>query len=117
MITNRTVSRFVAILVGMVLLGCLSLPALAQEKAKKKGEERISGRVHMLNKETSTITVRVGTNNVHRYVVYDANTKFTANNKPGTLDDVKEGARIICLGKFDEKARLNASRIEIRPGS
>lgn len=114
MITNRTVSRCVAILVGVVLLGALSLPVVAQEK-KDRGD-RISGRVHMVNKETSTITVRVGTNNVHRYVVYDANTKFTANNKPGSLDEVKDGARVVCVGKFDDKARLMAKQIEVRPG-
>jgi hypothetical protein len=111
MIANRVVQCTIAVLVGVVLLTTLSLAAAAQAK-----EDRISGRVHMVNKETSTITVRVGTNNVHRYVVYDANTKYTLGNKPGSLDDLKESARVICLGKFDDKARLHATRIEVRPG-
>lgn len=110
---NRVVSACVALLMGAVLLLSLSSPLLAQEK--KEADQRLSGRVHMINKDTSTITIRT-TQNAHRYVVYDSNTKFTLGNKAGSLDEVKEGVRLICLGKFDDKARLMASRIEVRPG-
>ncbi len=113
MIANRVVKCSLAVLLGVVLLTTLSLAMTAQEGKK---EDRVSGRVHMVNKDTSTITVRVGTNNVHRLVVYDANTKFTKDNKPGTLADVTESARVVCVGKFDDKARLMARQIEVRPG-
>jgi Cu/Ag efflux protein CusF len=89
-------------------------PAAAQEKkAAKAKEDRLEGTVHMINKDTSTITLRRG--NVQRQVVYAADTKFTKVNKPGaTIDEIKDGTRLICLGKFDEKGRLVATRIDIR---
>ncbi len=34
--------------------------------------------------------------------------------KHGTIDEIKGGTRLICLGKFDEKGRLLATRIDIR---
>jgi hypothetical protein len=50
-----------------------------------------------------------------RQVVYTPETKYTKRNKPGgSLDELKDGVRVICVGKFDENARLMASRIDIR---
>jgi len=66
----------------------------------------------MTDKNTSTITLRKA--NIHRAVVYTNDTKFTKRSKPGSLDDVKGGRRLICLGKFDEKARLVATHIDVR---
>jgi len=109
----KVLSSCIALLLGAVLILSLVTPAMAQEK--KAAEQRLSGRVHMVNKETSTITIRT-TQNAHRYVVYSSGTKFTLGNKDGSVDEVKEGVRLICLGKFDDKARLVATRIEVRPG-
>ncbi len=111
MITNRIASRWIGMVVGVMLLVALAAPMVAQDKK----EDRLSGRVHMVNKETSTITIRTS-GNTQRYVVYSASTKFTLGNKDGSLDEVKDGVRLICLGKYDDKARLVASRIEVRPG-
>ena len=97
-----------------IILG-LSLVTLAMAQAKKVAqpkEDRISGIVQMIDKKTSTITVR--RDSVFRQVIYNENTKFTKVNKPGSLDEVKEGVRVICLGKFDEKARLIATRVDVR---
>ncbi len=95
---------------------CLTLVALvvqlsAADKAASSG--RVSGIVQMVSKDTSTITVRKGS--VPHTIVYTAETKFTNRNKPGSIDDVKEGRRVICLGKFDDKgAKLMATRIDVR---
>ncbi len=105
----------------VLLLSCfvalsLSGQAFAQEKAKAKGPQldRVSGTVQMISKDTNTITVR-DSKNIMRQVVYSDATKFTKVNKPGgSLDEIKEGTRIICLGKFDEKTRLVAARVDIR---
>ncbi len=70
------------------------------------------GRVHTIDKSTPTITGRAG--NAERKVVYDENTKFTVLNNPGKLEDVKEGGRVICVGTFDDQARLAATRIDAR---
>lgn len=112
--------RFVAVSLGSLLFLFLAFQATAQEpgqapgkaEAKKKAADRLSGRIQMINKDTSTITLVRG--NVKRSVVYSPSTKITYQNKPSTMEEVKEGRRVIVLGKFDEKAQLQATRIEIR---
>jgi hypothetical protein len=105
-----------ALLFGIVLSLTLTSQSTAQEKEKKPAakvkEDRLSGMVQMIDKNTSTITLRKG--NITRSVVYNNDTKFTKRNKPGSLDEVKEGRRLICMGKFDEKTRLVATRIDVR---
>ena len=52
---------------------------------------------------------------VQRKVVYNAETKFTIQNKRvGSADDVIVGRQAICLGKFNDKTRLAANRVDIR---
>jgi len=99
---------------GVLLALFLASQGLAQEKKKaaKVKEDRVSGTVQMINKDTSTLTVRSG--NLQRQVVYNADTKFTKVNKPGSLDEVKEGVRVICLGKYNDKVQLVATRIDVR---
>jgi hypothetical protein len=91
----------------------LAVPLQAQAKKKTK-PDRLEGRVQMINKATSTITLRVG--EAPRVVVYDSNTKFDYRNKPSSVDEVKDGRRLICVGKFDDKARLMATQISVRSG-
>ena len=110
--------RFVSILIrfslGVLLALALVSQGVAQEKKKaaQPKEDRVSGTIQIMNKDTSTLTVRSG--NIQRTVIYNADTKFTKVNKPGSIDEVKEGVRVICVGKFDEKARLVATRIDVR---
>jgi hypothetical protein len=66
-----------------------------------------------MNKDASTFTVRTS-GNIQRTVIYNSDTKFTKVNEPGSLDEVKEGVRVICVGKFDEKGRLAATTISVR---
>jgi hypothetical protein len=54
-----------------------------------------------------------GSNPPHT-VIFSSTTKFTKRNQPGSIDDLKEGRRVICLGKFDDKARLLATQIDVR---
>ena len=104
----------IAWFVGVFLL--LSLAVMAQAPYQKKTstkEDRLSGTVHRVDKDTSTIIVRTGS--VQREVVYNAETKFTIQDKPdGSSDDVIVGRRVICLGKFNDKAQLLATRVEVR---
>ena len=92
----------------------LILPGMASAQHQKQTstkEGRLTGTVHRIDKDTSTIIVRKGT--VQREVVYNAETKFTIQNKPdGSVDDVIVGRRVICLGKFNDKAQLLATRVE-----
>jgi hypothetical protein len=120
MITRKTIGSFLALILGIVLSLTLTTGTQAQEKqpqekqpaTKPPKEDRLSGTIQMMDKNTSTITLRKDT--VTRSVVYNQDTKFTKRNKPGSLDDVKEGRRVICMGKFDEKNRLVATRIDVR---
>ena len=85
-----------AVLLGLVL----AFNLVAKEKAPKSGN--IQGTVQMISKDTSTITVSKG--NTKRDVVYNSDTKFmyghSNNNKPGSLDQVKEGNYISCGGTY-----------------
>jgi len=112
----------IAVLVG------LTMPNLAaQEKAQKaqkadkadKGEKaNVQGTVQNMSKDTSTITVRTGTGQVTRQVIYDAKTKFlfghSDNNKPGAVAQVKESNYISCVGTFNEKSQLMATECVYR---
>ena len=100
---------------GIILSCALAMPVSAKDKkAHSSKEGRVSGTVHMINKDTSTITVQKG--NLQRQVVYSPDTKWTYRNKPATMDDLKEGRRVIAIGTWDEKTRLMASRVDIRTG-
>ena len=91
--------------------------AFAQDKpagAKAKAD-RIDGVVQSIDKANSTMNVKDHKTQIVRVVVYSDATKYTKVNQPGSsLDDVKEGTRVICLGKYDEKQRLIAGRVDIR---
>ena|SRR5215470_8568581 len=110
-----------------VLLGLISMPNLAAQekaqkadKAEKKGGEKanVQGTVQNMSKDTSTITVRVGTGQVTRQVIYDAKTKFlyghSDNNKPGAVAQVKEQNYISCVGTFNDKSQLMATECVYR---
>jgi hypothetical protein len=112
-----------------VLLGLISMPNVAaQEKAQKAqkadktekaGEKaNVQGTVQNMSKDTSTITVRTGTGQVTRQVVYDAKTKFlfghSDNNKPGAVAQVKESNYISCVGTYNEKSQLMATECVYR---
>jgi hypothetical protein len=112
-----------------VLLGLISMPNVAaQEKAQKAqkadktekaGEKaNVQGTVQNMSKDTSTITVRTGTGQVTRQVMYDAKTKFlyghSDNNKPGAVAQVKESNYISCVGTYNEKSQLMATECVYR---
>ncbi len=104
-----------AIVFSLALAGEVNAQKKKEEKAKAPKEDRLSGTVQMTNKDTSVITLRTK-GSIQRYVVYNNETKFTYRNKPGSLDEVKDGRRVICLGKYDDKARLVATRVDVREG-
>ena len=114
---RRSLSILLGLLLGVVLSLSVATPVFAKEKKPKAAstkEDRLSGTIHMINKDTKTVTLRKG--NVQRQVIWDDSTKITYRNKPGTMDDVKEGRRVICLGKFNDKTQLVATRIDVREG-
>jgi Cu/Ag efflux protein CusF len=103
------------------LAGALTVPALAAGQASQKedakakaGETRIDGTVHMVDAATKMVTVRLRGKGEQRQVMYDDKTTFTFRNKQAKVEEVKEGRRVIVLGKVNDKNVLVASRIDVR---
>ena len=106
---KRLIASYAGVFLFLILTGIAS--AQDQKTASTK-EDRLSGTVHTIDKDASAIIIRQGA--VQRRVIYNAETKFTIQNKPGSIDDVIVGRRVTCLGSFNEKTQLLATRIEIR---
>ena len=103
----------IALLAGVFLFLILAGMASAQDQKKTSTKEgRLTSTVHTIDRDTSSIIIRKGP--VQRRVVYNAETKFTIQNKPGSLDDVIVGRQVICLGSFNDKSPLLATRVEVR---
>lgn len=98
----------------LVVLVCNATHPAGAADMKTK-ESQITGTVQMLNKDTSTITVRKGT--LERQIIYNTETKWMygrqADAKPGSLDQLKEGWYINCKGTF-EGVKLVASACRFR---
>ena len=104
---------------GIVLGLSGARPVQAQEAksksaAAKPKQDRIDGTVKGIDKKTKTIMVQVRGQNLRRDVIYDDKTKFTYRNKPASLEDVKDGRRVIVLGKLTDKGQMNATRVDVR---
>ncbi len=105
----------VAVLLGVVLALSLATQAFAQEKAAPKGKlDRVMGTVQRVDKTASTIEVK-DKNNVIRVVSFNENTVFTKAHKPGgSIADLDQGTRVVCVGKFEGQNKLVATKINIR---
>jgi hypothetical protein len=106
--------ELMSLLAGVCLFLSLAM-ASAQGQAKTSTrEDRLTGTVHMVDKDTSTIIIRKGA--AQRKVVYNTETKFTIQEKTqGSIDDVIVGRRAICVGTFNNRTQLVATRVDVRP--
>ena len=103
------------VVISLLCLLLVSLAGIARTEDQKKTatkEERLSGTVHMVDKDASTIIIRKGAD--RRTVIYTADTKITIQNKPGSLDDVIVGRRATCIGTLKEKTQFVATRVDVR---
>ncbi len=109
---RRSILTTFALCLG-VLLALAVGPAVAKDKKAKQGQ--LNGTVHMINKDTSTITVMKG--NAQRQIVFSNDTKWMygvqTDAKPSSLDQLKEGWYINCKGTFDG-VKLAASACRFR---
>lgn len=102
-----------------VALALVFVPSLYPQAKKdtKSGQDRFDGTVQMINKDTSTITLRQTGKSVTWQIVYNKDTTFTYRNVASTIDEVKEGRRVIVLGTFEKgSTKMTASRIDVREG-
>ena len=103
---------FVSALCLALVVSLAISPLTAADKPDRR--DRLSGTIRMIKKDSSEIVIRPRNSANQRTVVYTGDTKFTLRNKPSSMDEVKEGRRVICLGKMDDKNRLVATRIDVR---
>jgi hypothetical protein len=102
-----------AICLGIALVFALATQAVAQEKKAGKEPIRYSGRVNVMSKDAKSITIQVKSGVMQ--IKYTDKTAFSYRNKPGTIDDVKEGRRVIILCDASQKD-LVAVRVDVREG-
>ena len=100
--------------IGLSLAILLSLAIAGQVSGQMAKQGRVTGVVQNISKDASTITVRKGS--VPKQVLYSNDTKFTYRGQPSSLDDVKEGRRVNCVGTYNEKTQLVASQVDVRSG-
>ena len=86
----------------------------AQEQKSDKKPLQYSGRVNVLSKDAMTISIQAKSRVLQ--IKYTEKTKFTFRNKPGSIDDVKEGRRVIVLVDPDKQKDMVALRIDVREG-
>lgn len=111
--------RRVSIVAMLVCVGIWLLPLVATAAPQKEGktppkQDRVEGNVQQIDKATKTVTVTLRGKPIQRQVVYSDSTKFTFRNKPSTIDELKDGRHVICLGKANDKNQLIATRIDVR---
>ncbi len=113
--------RSVACMLVLTLMCSIVLVSALYAQATKDSQtklDRIEGTIQSVNKDKSMIMVRQrGSTNTVWTVVYSAETAITYRNQPSTIDEVKDGRRVIVLGKFGVKDQINAARIDIRTGN
>ena len=111
---RRTLFLVLGLFLGLVLTAA---PIDARQKDSKSAagkQDRIDGSIHMIDKTAKVVTVRLRGKPDQREVSFDNKTAFTYRNKPATLDELKEGRRVIVLGKMTDKGQLVATRIDVR---
>jgi cytochrome c-type biogenesis protein CcmE len=111
---RRRVSIGFGVLAAVLLAVSAAAAGVQKEEKAKTSPDRVEGNIQMMDKSARTLSVTVKGKTMQRQVVYDDKTKFTFRNKPATIDELKEGRRVIVLGKLNDKAQLMATRIDVR---
>jgi hypothetical protein len=113
-----TLSRISGICLAVAMCLVMTLPAAAQgKKAKGSKTSNIQGTVQSVDKAKMTIAVKAGP--TVRNVVYTSDTKFmmghSKDNKPGSIDQVKDTNFISCSGTYAAgSVQLNATQCVYR---
>jgi len=110
---RRGIPAVMILILGLTLVLATGIYAQVK-KDTKTGLDRIEGTIQAMSKDKSMLTViQSGTPKATWNVMYNDQTKFTMRNAPAKLDDLKDGQRVIVLGKY-EKDVMTAARIDIR---
>ena len=103
-----------ALILTLCLAVALSAGIFAQvKKDSKTGLDRITGTIQNINKDKTLTVTQTGNVKGTWKVSYSDQTKVTERNADAKAESLKEGQRVIVLGKY-EKDVLVAARIDIR---
>ncbi len=106
-----------SVVVLMLVFSLVLVPGLfSQIKTDPQSKlDRLEGTVQSIDKAKMTLIIRErGTSNLDYTVIYNDKTTYTFRNGPAKLEDLKDGVRIIALGKAEGTNKLVAVRIDIR---
>ncbi len=110
---KRGIPVVMILVLGLTLMLVAGLYGQVKKDAKT-GLDRIEGTILTLDKGKSTLSLKQSRGSAASWqVAYNDKTVITLRNKPAKIEDLKEGLRVIALGKYEQNA-LNATRIDIR---
>jgi hypothetical protein len=111
----------IMLLATFIALGLLAAQPLTADPGKQAAasqnapkEDRVSGTIVRFNKDKSSMIVKENRSNIELTVFYSEATKWTKGNDPTDMKEFKDGSRVICLGKLNEKRELAATRIDLQ---
>jgi len=93
---------------ALILLFAAQIPAQEQ-----KDLIRYSGTIKELNMEAKTFTLETPTI-ANIQVKFNDKTQYTYRNQPSTIDELKQGRRVIIIMDPAQAKEMVASRIDIR---
>jgi hypothetical protein len=115
-------TRLASLALGLALLAPLLTASTVRAQPRPLGDGlyRIEGTVISINRETSTIALRQrGRTSMLWTVRFTDSTSISYRNTITSVDDVKVGRRIVCLGRYGQKGAKNemtAVVVDVRSG-
>ena len=100
-------------LVLSLVLGAGLFAQIKQDTQTKL--DRIEGLVQSIDKAKSTFSIQqMDTTQALWKITFDEKTKFTYRNNASSVADLKQGLRVVCLGKAGATGNLKAERVDMR---
>lgn len=105
---------------GVLLTAVLVFSASTAGFAAGTKKGRVEGRVALVDKDKSTLTVRQGDAGSEKIVHYDTSTKWSSQyhgdkaTNPIDANEVKEGDYVTCVGSYDDKGEFHGTVISKR---
>jgi hypothetical protein len=120
---DSIMKKLLGLFIASIFVFAVSAPIRAQESAKTKKpakEVRWEGSVIRISTENSTMDVRVVGGTMEKEIHFDSATVWNSQYHGDktvnqiTASDVKEGDRVICVGKYNDKNEFVATTISKR---
>jgi hypothetical protein len=114
---KRSTACLIALVLALAPVFTTGLYAQAQTHDPTQ-LDLLEGRIVRIDTEKKTFEMRQsGPSSVMWTVSWNDKTAFTYRNEASSLDDLKNGRRVICLGTFGETSKMEAKRVDVRDKS